>query len=465
MRWIVLAALLLPAAILIWILLLSFGEPLAGFPLSAHFALDNYLTAAHTYLLRNAMKHTLWLATGVSVVGLAGATLWAAWLPRRGWAARWVLALGLLPLWMPAAHAALAWRPLLANLNLLGETEPALLALGIFYLWRVLPVQILVLWGLSAVRSWRVYGLALLVAVYLVAGDAASVLMLTGGAPFNATHTLASWTFQMAWTARLWGHAAVSAAGLGVGLIGLVWVGVWLASPLWRCSRQVKSERPPVRSVFADLTALLALAVWTLAPMLLALWELDLAGFWTGLATILRTGYLLWLGNTVVVAAAAALLAGWFVRFLLAGQATGMAQKPLRLEQIIFVSGLVALPLWFLPFLWLRWTVTGVADSRFVQIAVYGVIAVAITLWPVSLLSKGQASRQARLLPVLAAGILALQDFTSSIVLAQQPADLLLGPAVAVHLAGNVTMPAALPAAVVVTVLLALAVSLFFATR
>ncbi len=131
-------------------------------------------------------------------------------LPLAPWTYRsqFALALMLAPLFVPTPALALVWRAFLAPLHLLTDADTALVALACVSIWRVFAPILGLLWLMGKRQTWFAMGLAALMAGYIALVDATTVLLLTGGEPFNATHNWASWAFQTIWVTRNWGQGA-----------------------------------------------------------------------------------------------------------------------------------------------------------------------------------------------------------------------------------------------------------------
>ena len=188
-------------AILASILLISVGVlfPLSSAPADISGIAAQALSVARSYLFRHALRNTLIVLVFtlplILLLGFAGIALVDQSRRNHGGMA-WLL---LLPLAMPLALTMPGWRQVFApTLALTGEAVwPTLLAMAAIQAWRVLPFATLFLllaWPLN--RRSPAIGLTLCFSAYMVLSDAAVVLLLNGGAPFNASHLLASWIYQ-----------------------------------------------------------------------------------------------------------------------------------------------------------------------------------------------------------------------------------------------------------------------------
>ncbi len=218
------AALLLALGALALTAFAALYAPHPGIPASEPPA-GNLLGAARSYLFRQALRNTLLVAALVFALTFAATLLRLRKVPaaRRAWSA-WD-ALAAAPLFLPAPATALLWRPLFDHIDLANRPDLALALVALVFAWRLLPLSFLVermAEHASAPRAAIVTGLA---ALWLTLLDAGTLLLLTGGQPFNATHVWASWAFHTVWVSRLWGHGAVMLGGLaaaGVLIAGLL---------------------------------------------------------------------------------------------------------------------------------------------------------------------------------------------------------------------------------------------------
>ena len=176
--------------------------------------ISSMLSVARSYLFRHATRNTL-IVQGFTLpvalgLGLAGVALVRQSKRNRGVMA-WLL---LLPLAMPIALTMPVWRQIFApTLALAGEDIwPTLLAVAFIQAWRILPFATFFLLLARPLR-WRspAIGLTLCFSAYMVLSDAAVVLLLNGGAPFNASHVLTSWIYQTGIAAGMPTQAATMA--------------------------------------------------------------------------------------------------------------------------------------------------------------------------------------------------------------------------------------------------------------
>lgn len=258
------------------------------------------LALARQYLFRSALKNTLIVAAVAVALGslITLATLWAS-NGRINPLLRWSL---LLPLVMPAVLVALTWRMALISTSAWPQHPLfALLLMGMIAAWRAAPFLIL-LPLISPRRTIAFWGGTMGIAAYVAVSDVATPLLLTGGQPFNATHTLASWTYQLAAVNGAWGESAAAA---------IVWIGL-LALPVGailialhgtgtdQMHTHLNQNRHEPRSLFARIIVLL-IALWLLLPIAYLL--LSDIGWLHALGPLMRnTGYLQWWLNTLVLA-------------------------------------------------------------------------------------------------------------------------------------------------------------------
>ncbi len=396
------AALLLALGALALTAFAALYAPHPGIPASEPPA-GNLLGAARSYLFRHALRNTLLVAALVFALTSAATLLRLRTVPaaRRSWSA-WD-ALATAPLFLPAPAAALLWRPLFDRIDLANRPDLALALVALIFVWRLWPLSFLVermAGSASAQRAAIVTGLA---ALWLTLLDAGTLLLLTGGQPFNATHVWASWAFHTAWVSRLWGHGAVMLGGLaaaGALLAGLI---RYLVT---RSPDRTAPDAPPAARVRLApyLGALLAVA-----PLALHAPHLQLAASGASLAGLMRLGYFHWLANTVLV---------WLIAWLVAAAiaAGGLSRSPRRdrLAWTAVVAGAAAYPLW--PYVATR--LPGLAQSVDSRLILAGAAGICAGLIAYGLASARQASRQAVLrMTALAAALLTLNQAAAEIVL------------------------------------------------
>lgn len=225
------------------------------------------LGLASAYLFRNVVKNTLLVTAIAAGLGLLFAYLTALAIRDASRSRTLLLYALLIPLATPAPLAALLWRMTLTG-GVSGFQQPltALAATGMVSAWRTAPLLALILltWPRRK-HAWLAVGA---LAAYASAADVTTPLLLTGGEPFNATHTLASWTFQLAAVNHGWRAGAAAA---------LVWLGA-LALPVGALLYALDANSPAARPtsdrfprsrtpVVEALTAILLLA-WMLMPLL-----------------------------------------------------------------------------------------------------------------------------------------------------------------------------------------------------
>jgi multiple sugar transport system permease protein len=221
----------------------SFTDASAG-ALSGDFVgLDNFARALRSTIFRRAMWNTFLFTLTSQVLVLLLGQLVANFLVKdfRG---KWVLRmLILLPWAAPIALGVIGWKWIFDSLysvlnwslqamqilspaqfpQWLGEPNLALISIIGVHTWRILPFStVIILAGLASIprdveeaalvdgaTSWqkRIYvtlpmllpimTIALLFGIVFTATDMAVVYILTRGGPFNTTHVVSSWAFQV----------------------------------------------------------------------------------------------------------------------------------------------------------------------------------------------------------------------------------------------------------------------------
>src|SRR5690606_28616932 len=169
-----------------------------------------------TAVFRRAVVNTAALALGVGSASLLLGWLWARLGMPHTAAGRGLM---LLPVCLSSAAAGLLWRPWLEPGLVLAQAELNLLLTGVVLVWQATPAVA----GWLAWRGADLRGLlqAALIPLLLVLLNDGLLLTLTGGEPFNAAQTWASWSLHGLWVTRNWGEAAAmrGSLALGVGLI------------------------------------------------------------------------------------------------------------------------------------------------------------------------------------------------------------------------------------------------------
>jgi hypothetical protein len=224
----------------------------------------------------------------------------------------------LLSAWLlPTPLAGLLWRPFFIDLNWTTAAHTARLAIGAVLLWRLTPLAVLLLGAVAGRRRWAIAGAALL---YSLLVDAGTALLLTGGEPFNASHTWASWLLLQLWVNRAWAECAVMAGGLAV-VAGLVVASGLVHSDnnpagLGKLAQTVNAIQRPTFSW--TVAAWIVAALWSLTPWLFWVPPLVEDGV-AALGRLVAAGGLRWIVNwglalelaAVVAAVLAAGLRGW----------------------------------------------------------------------------------------------------------------------------------------------------------
>ncbi len=168
--------------------------------------------------------------------------------------------------------------------------------------------------------------------------DAGTLLLLSGGQPFNATHNWASWAWQTLWVSRLWGDAAVMLGGLAFVTALIAGAKLFLSQRTPSPQPSVAPDRVRLRSGYvAPLGALLALA-----PLLLHAPHLRLITAGSALADVARAGYAAWLANSVLT-----WLLAWLLAATIAASAARSGVYPARHGVwLSLVAGAAVVPLW-----------------------------------------------------------------------------------------------------------------------
>ncbi|MCC6457465.1 MAG: hypothetical protein IT328_21090 [Caldilineaceae bacterium] len=268
--------------------LLAVSPPYSGLASGLDLQPARLFAPLHTYLFRNAVVNSGWLLLGVYPLALLLGWTWAiTGIPRP---ARPLL---LLPLFLSSPLIGLLWRPLFAAWLDLAQAEIALAITALVILWRAVPMAA---WLFSEDRhAWpKLFALCAL----LILLDAALVLTLTHGEPFNAAHTWASWTLQQLWVSRAWGYAASMAAGGAV----LVAMTTWLAS---------LRTAPPAAIDHGSPLGNIAAFAWSLGPFIMPLLALLQAPV-PAMTTLVNLGVITWLFNGALLWGGATLLAARF---------------------------------------------------------------------------------------------------------------------------------------------------------
>jgi ABC-type sugar transport system permease subunit len=309
---------------------------------------------ARAYLFRNAIKNTLIVAAVATGLGFVFAGL-ATLATKDAGPVRTILLYGLLiPLATPAPLAALLWRmTLVAGAPGFPQPLAGLAATGMVSTWRIAPLLALILLAWPRRRQrWLALGA---LAAYAAMADVATPLLLTGGEPFNATHTLASWTFQQVAVNGGWRAGAVAALAW-LGLLALPVVALLYAlganSP---AVRPTGDRFPGSRTPIAGTLAAILLIAWMLTPLLVPALS-DPA----------------WLGRIIPLLGSAAYWRGWLNTLLLMG---GVA--------------LVAAPIAGVAALWPAAGWSNIAGKPRRAGLGRGLLGLALLSWPVAFIGLG----------------------------------------------------------------------------
>ncbi|NJN82090.1 MAG: sugar ABC transporter permease [Caldilineaceae bacterium] len=216
-------------AMLLLTALLSITDASTSDPVVQWVGLDNYLRTVRSFLFRNALLHTFLVYAGAQVGALLLAMLSRPLLTRR-WRGRAGFTLLLcLPLLMPATLGTLAWRQLLFPMGIHSDSALPLAGLAAVDGWRLWPIFALLL---AILPRSKAMVLAALVGAIWVLTDAATPLVLIGGAPFQATDLWPSWIFQNAFSGGLIGESAAAAMLMLPSLAILAGSIAWIADRL-----------------------------------------------------------------------------------------------------------------------------------------------------------------------------------------------------------------------------------------
>lgn len=248
-----LALVLLPVVVtLVVTVLLALSPPYVG--VGGGFAPSTLWLPLQTAVFRRAVVNTAALALGVGSASLLLGWLWARLGMPHTAAGRGLM---FLPVCLSSAAAGLLWRPWLEPGLVLAQAELNLLLTGVVLVWQATPAVA----GWLAWRGADLRGLlqAALIPLLLVLLNDGLLLTLTGGEPFNAAQTWASWSLHGLWVTRNWGEAAAMRGSLALG-VGLIMALGWLAARRW----------PPgaaPRRTSSKLGLLIAL-LWSLGPFI-----------------------------------------------------------------------------------------------------------------------------------------------------------------------------------------------------
>ena len=390
-------------AILASILLISVGAlfPQSSAPAGITGIAAQALSIARSYLFRQSVRNTLIVLAFTLplafLLGIAGVALVAQGRRNRGGMV-WLL---LLPLTMPIALTMPAWRQIFApTLALAGVgVWPTLLAIAAIQAWRILPFATLFLllaWPLN--RRSPAIGLTLCFSAYVVLSDAAAVLLLNGGAPFNASHLLASWIYQTGVAGGLPLHSAVMA----LVLVPLLALSAWgivhfsaklqavmasqngkpeLADRIPATSRPAHTFGRPILAGVAMVALLLPLSVPLVMSLNVAEWPSALRQLFGSF----DYGY--WLVNTFVMAGLTALAAVTVALPLGCQLADRKSPWAGRLSSAFGILGLVTLPVAFVPLAGLQ-SQLHLGDGRWLLTLIYASAAICIGVWLVALMLR-----------------------------------------------------------------------------
>ena len=299
------------------LILLALSDAQLGGGAAAAVGVDNYWAMVRSFEFRRALANTLWVLAMALVIIVPALGI----VMRLGEQSRrlrvLVLVAVIVPLAMPGALGALAWRSTLEVLHIpLDRRWVALPVFALVQAWRAFPLAVAVRTAPLRRHQRTRAGLAGAVAAYWIVADVSVVMLLTGGAPANATHVLASWGYVTAVTGGQIGLGAAMEMTLLVVLrllgIALGWLGVQLllqradgVTPPAPASADLAASRPAWRAW----TALTVLLLWLLTPLLVVVIQAGWPWAWGAPLRVLiaTSGYVWWLGGTLLLAAGAGL--------------------------------------------------------------------------------------------------------------------------------------------------------------
>jgi hypothetical protein len=311
------------------------------------------------------------------------------------------------------------------------------------------PLVVLLLGAVAGRRRWTVAGAALL---YSLLVDAGTVLLLTGGEPFNASHTWASWLLLQLWVNRAWAESAVMAGGLAV-VVGLVVASGLVHSDsnpvgLGKPAQTVNAVQRPTFSWTG--AAWTVAALWSLTPWLL--WVPSLAE--DGAAALGRFAAadgLRWIVNWGLALALATVVA--------AALAAGLRGAPSIVRCSAAILSAALLPLWPVALAYLR-PMTGWLGGWWVTAVVVGCLVAG----PLARLPAAPARRRGLHRAAAGAGIGLAHSFGVELVLDMSRAASLPATGLARYLGDVAVDPAALAVGLVAAGVLALATAWLVAT-
>lgn len=228
---------------LLFALYLSVSSATTGSPTLQFVGLTNFVRAINSTIFRSALTNTLIFTFVSQALVIVLSTVLALALEQRFWGRGVVRFLILLPWAAPIALGAIGWKWMFDSLysvvnwmlravhilsptqfpQWLGVPSLAMTAIIIVHVWRMLPFSaVVILAGLTSIpqeildaaavdgasyvqRLFHVL-LPMLAPIALIAilfgtvftfTDMGVVYILTSGGPFNSTHVLASWAFQV----------------------------------------------------------------------------------------------------------------------------------------------------------------------------------------------------------------------------------------------------------------------------
>ena len=353
-------------------LLLALSDAQIGAGAATAIGADNYWTMLRSLDFRRAFINTLWvLGLAMAIIVPAGVVV-QRFVGRGGRLRLLLLTAVIVPVAMPGALGMLAWRSTFDLLHLPLEHRWIVLPLfAVVQAWRAFPLAVAVRSAPIKLRRNTHMGLAAAVAAYWIVADISAVLLLTGGAPYNATHMLASWGYVTTVTSGQVGLGAAMAMTLLVVLrllgIALGWLAVQLmlrreedaAAPRGGSAENAyaavnaAANPAPGRAQWAGLAAVL---LWLLVPLIVVIGQAGWPWQWGSALRFLslESGYAWWLSSTLLLAAGAALVTVWVAPTV----AQWLVQRPVNARKAagsgVLALVLTSLPVAFVPLLWLE---------------------------------------------------------------------------------------------------------------
>jgi multiple sugar transport system permease protein len=238
-----------------WAIYLSLTNAIGGSLSGKFVGVDNFTAAWHNQNFRNALENTLIITFAAQVIVVVGAAILSHVLVRDFRGKWFVRLLVILPWAAPVSLVTIAWLWIfdslfsivnwtLKEMHLLGvvcgafgiqgcgpanppqwrgDDKLAMFAIIVVHAWRVLPFAVIIfiagrssiptevedaakidgatalkkLWYVDLPLQLPIALVAVLFGIVFTASDFAVVWILTGGGPFNSTHVLTTWAYQI----------------------------------------------------------------------------------------------------------------------------------------------------------------------------------------------------------------------------------------------------------------------------